>query len=170
MMLTNLSIYTICFIILWMYFCIACWHYICFSLFSVPRIIRKIPLILPPMENLPEKLAMCVHSSITPFMKLMDSLCKDRSQHLPEYSFFSWRVAFAWGLLGKEKKGLVWNRNSDKMSIQEYIDLDNLNKFMFQLHMQGVQLSWVCVAADVLGELDWWGPGLLLSIRPLVCG
>lgn len=41
------------------------------------------------------------------------------------------------------------------MSIQEHVDLDNLKKFMFQLHMQGVQLSWVRVAAAVLGELDW---------------
>lgn len=33
------------------------------------------------LQHSPEKLAMCVHSSITPFMKLIDSLCKDGRQH-----------------------------------------------------------------------------------------
>lgn len=33
------------------------------------------------LQHSPEKLAMCVHSSITPFMKLIDSLCKDGRWH-----------------------------------------------------------------------------------------
>lgn len=68
----------------------------------------------------------------------------------------------------KRKKG--YYKTEIVTKCQEYVDLDNLNKFMFQLHMQGVQLSWVRVAADVLDELDWRGLGLLVSIRPLVWG
>lgn len=89
------------------------------------------------MENLPEKLAMCVHSSITPFMKLIDSLCKDRSQHSPASVFFSWSEAFPWTPLGNEEKHhfpqsktavVLHLSHQDDKFCASHVPLHNLNK------------------------------------------
>lgn len=73
-------------------------------------------------KNLPEKLAMCVHSSITPFMKLMDSLCKDRSQHFLESVFFSFSWTLPWRPLeNREKRRFASKPNSHNVSPGEHV-------------------------------------------------
>lgn len=64
-------------------------------------------------KHSPEKLAMCVHSSITPFMKLIDSLCNDGRQYLVESNFFSCSVLPAWRLL-KTDTTVFWSNSHCK--------------------------------------------------------